>query len=115
MLVMDLERWLDHVISEYPDIRGQLKGKSLSRATMGDKLLLIVSAGKIRGLSEATNNLVKTRNEAAHGRLFSQPDRQYIGEFLQNAELVVGTLAALRQKPQSTQQDKSSVRGKPRR
>jgi hypothetical protein len=104
MLVWDLERWLDHIISEHPDIRSLLKDKPLSRRTIGEKLALIISARKLKGLSEAVNELVHTRNEAVHGMVFSKPNRQYVTGFLQNAEQVVGALAELRRVAKHTQQ-----------
>jgi hypothetical protein len=96
MLVWDLERWIDNIISEHPDIRGLLKDKPLSKRTIGEKLELIISARKLKGLSEVVNELVHTRNEAVHGTVFSKPNRQYVTRFLQKAERVVEALAELR-------------------
>lgn len=102
MLVWDLERWLDHIIIEHSDIRALLKDAPLSRRTIGEKLSLIISARKLSSLSQPVSRLVQARNEAAHGRLFTKPDRRYINKFLASAEQVVNSFAELRSKQSST-------------
>lgn len=114
ILAWDLERWLDRIISEYPDIRSRLKDKPLPRITIGEKLSLIISARKLKGLSETVNQLVHTRNEVVHGTIFSKPNRQYVLEFLEKAEQVVRNLADLRSAPRHTQQVNSADAKKPR-
>ena len=78
--------------------------KSFQKRTIREKLVLIISARKLKGLSEAVDELVHTRNDAVHGIVFSKPNREYVTGFLQNAEQVVGAMAELRRVAKHTPQ-----------
>lgn len=99
LLAMELERFLDSLLVADDFIALDLKAKPLTRRTLREKFLLVSEQYPSLSLSKQIDQLVHTRNIAAHspGDAVTHLSRS---EFLDAAEEIVFRLASAERRPQ---------------
>ena len=92
MLGLEIERFLDRLLTEDATLRAIPSEMGFSRKTLGQKLSIICDAKGIKDMGPEIHRIVAARNEAVHGMSFKVPDETFIKSLMQAAEALVSRL-----------------------